>query len=219
MKALLIKDWKLLKNQGGYFSTVFLIVIMIMCIGSADTAGFIISYMTFFFFFFVLSTLSYDSYDNGMAFLMSFPVDRKTYIAEKYIFAIFLSLGSWLASILLRLVFFFIFQTPEGDVTEFIYSSPMFLMMALIFLGYSLPIHLKYGSEKGNILSFGILGAACFGTFLFLRITDSTELIRLFQNITDKDFGSLMAGMAGFCIIFWGISYGISLRIMVKKEF
>ena len=46
MKALLIKDWKLLKNQGGYFSTVFLIVIMIMCIGSADTAGFIISYMT-----------------------------------------------------------------------------------------------------------------------------------------------------------------------------
>ena len=116
-------------------------------------------------------------------------------------------------------LFFFIFQTPEGDVTEFIYSSPMFLMMALIFLGYSLPIHLKYGSEKGNILSFGILGAACFGTFLFLRITDSTELIRLFQNITDKDFGSLMAGMAGFCIIFWGISYGISLRIMVKKEF
>ena len=57
MKALLIKDWKLLKNQGGYFSTVFLIVIMIMCIGSADTAGFIISYMTFLFSVFVLSTL------------------------------------------------------------------------------------------------------------------------------------------------------------------
>ena len=86
----------------------------------------------------------------------------------------------------------------------------------------ALSIELRKEKRTGVIplmLAVGILGAACFGTFLFLRITDSTELIRLFQNITDKDFGSLMAGMAGFCIIFWGISYGISLRIMVKKEF
>ena len=105
MKGLLIKDWKLLRNQGGYFSTVFLIVILIMSIGSVSTTGFMISYMTFLFSVFVLSTLSYDSHDNGMAFLMSLPVERKTYVKEKYLFAIFLSSGSWIISILLRMMF------------------------------------------------------------------------------------------------------------------
>ena len=142
MKGLLIKDWKLLRNQGGYFSTVFLIVILIMSIGSVSTTGFMISYMTFLFSVFVLSTLSYDSHDNGMAFLMSLPVERKTYVKEKYLFAIFLSSGSWIISILLRMMFF-IFQPSGENVMEFIYTSPIFLMMALIFLAYSLPIHLK----------------------------------------------------------------------------
>ena len=218
MKALLIKDWKLLRNQGGYFSTVFLIVILIMSIGSVSTTSFMISYMTFLFSVFVLSTLSYDSHDNGMAFLMSLPVERKTYVKEKYLFAIFLSSGSWIISILLRMMFF-IFQPSGENVMEFIYTSPIFLMMALIFLAYSLPIHLKYGSEKGHFITFGILGAAGLGIFSFIRFIGSTELIKLFYDIKNWPSGSLMTFLAVFCIIFGIISYGISLKIMEKKEF
>lgn len=218
MKGLLIKDWKLLRNQGGYFSTVFFIVILIMCIGSASTTGFMVSYMTFLFSVFVLSTLSYDSHDNGMSFLMSLPVERKTYVKEKYLFAVFLSLGSWITSLLVKMVFF-LFRPSGENMMEFIYSSPIFLMMALVFLGYSLPIHLKYGSEKGHFITFGILGAAGLGIFSFIRFTDSAELIKIFHNITDRSPGSIMACLSGFCIIFWALSYRISLKIMEKKEF
>ena len=189
-----------------------------MCIGSASTTGFMVSYMTFLFSVFVLSTLSYDSHDNGMSFLMSLPVERKTYVKEKYLFAVFLSLGSWITSLLVKMVFF-LFRPSGENMMEFIYSSPIFLVMALVFLGYSLPIHLKYGSEKGHFITFGILGAAGLGIFSFIRFTDSAELIKIFHNITDRSPGSIMACLSGFCIIFWALSYRISLKIMEKKEF
>lgn len=220
MTGLLIKDWKLLKNQGRYFSTVLFIVILILCIGENSTSGFIISYMTFLFSIFVLSSLSYDSYDNGMAYLMSLPVGRKIYVTEKYVFAILLAVFSWVLSILLRLVTGVI-QGSMGNVWEFISSSPVYLMMALFFLSYSLPVHLKFGSEKGHLISFGILGIIGFGIFTVVRFSADSAAARIFFDVLAQrmTLGTVMVFMAGCCVVFGGISYGVALRIMEKREF
>lgn len=42
--------------------------------------------MTMFRAMIAVGTLSYDETDNGLAFLMTLPVDRKTYVREKYLF-------------------------------------------------------------------------------------------------------------------------------------
>ena len=42
---------------------------------------------------FAITTISYDEFDNGLAFLMTLPVTRKQYVAEKYLLGAGLTLS------------------------------------------------------------------------------------------------------------------------------
>ena len=97
MKGLLIKDFKLLKGQKNFFMTITAISI-IMIIVSPGTS-FPIGFLGFVGALFSLSSISYDEFDNGNAFLFSLPITRKDYVLEKYIFGLisgimFLLLGT-----------------------------------------------------------------------------------------------------------------------------
>ncbi len=50
--------------------------------------GFVVGYMVLLAAIFCMSTLSYDVFDNGMAFLMTLLVKRRVYVFEKYVFII-----------------------------------------------------------------------------------------------------------------------------------
>ena len=54
---------------------------------------FVVSYFTMIASMFVLSTISYDEYDNGYAFLFSMPFSRTSYVKEKYVFSILVGGG------------------------------------------------------------------------------------------------------------------------------
>ena len=86
MKGLLIKDFKLLKGQKNFFMTITAISI-IMIIVSPGTS-FPIGFLGFVGALFSLSSISYDEFDNGNAFLFSLPITRKDYVLEKYIFGL-----------------------------------------------------------------------------------------------------------------------------------
>ena len=97
MKGLLIKDFKLLKGQKNFFMAITAISI-IMIIVSPGTS-FPIGFLGFVGALFSLSSISYDEFDNGNAFLFSLPITRKDYVLEKYIFGLisgimFLLLGT-----------------------------------------------------------------------------------------------------------------------------
>ena len=69
MKGLLIKDFKLMKMQRNFF-----FVIVMISVGQALFSGSLsvpIGFATFVFPLFTLSTISYDEFDNGNAFLFS----------------------------------------------------------------------------------------------------------------------------------------------------
>lgn len=86
MKGLLIKDIKLMKNQKNFFF-IMLFVAVAMLFAEFDSS-FVVSYFTMIASMFVLSTISYDEYDNGYAFLFTMPFARKAYVKEKYMFSI-----------------------------------------------------------------------------------------------------------------------------------
>ena len=74
MKGLLIKDFKLMKMQRNFF-----FVIVMISVGQAlfsDSLSVPIGFATFVFPLFTLSTISYDEFDNGNAFLFSLPITR-----------------------------------------------------------------------------------------------------------------------------------------------
>ena len=214
MKGLLIKDWKLLKNQGRFFLMI-LAASLIPLFFSQNYVNFITSYLTFIFSVFVLSTLSYDSYDNGMIFLLSLPVSRRIYVQEKYLFSLLLASGAWLVSLILRVsVFSLRSSLPEG-LNE-VLMDPIYLILALFFLEYSLPLHLKFGNEKGRILSFTIPGLLALAIFTIARTSQGF----LFLSALEHQSPLIIIVISLFlCLLFLGISYHLSVRILEKKEF
>ena len=93
MKGLLIKDFKMLKSQKQFFAIITLIGILFLA--TYNSMSFVISYITIVFAMFGITSLSYDEADNGTAYLFSLPFDRKTYVAEKYIFSFLMLLTGW----------------------------------------------------------------------------------------------------------------------------
>lgn len=218
MTGLLIKDWKILKNQGRYFFTMLILAMLILIVGSEEYSAFAVSYITFLFAYFTLSTISYDEYDNGMAFLMTLPVSRRIYVSEKYFLAVLLTGGAWLFSVGMNFVFFR-FGSSSEVFREMLCTEPAFLMVVFVFLGISLPLFLKYGPEKGRVISFGILGAAVLAAFFLGRMGIGVTELRVLELLSEER--PLMIG--GICTVFSVltvmISYMVSLKLMEKKEF
>lgn len=128
MKGLLIKDYKLLMLQKKTFLLMLLIAIC-MNFAMQDNPGFIIGYLTFFAALMANTTLSYDEYGNGIIFLLTLPVTRKTYVRSKYVGNLLLLLTFWLASAVLGSSFVYstghaVFHNRDDDRRMF--HSPMF---------------------------------------------------------------------------------------------
>ena len=82
MKGLLIKDFKLIKMHRNYFAMIIAIAFVISLL-TEDTT-FMLGFISFITSMFTISTISYDEFDNGNAFLFTLPIDRKKYAAENY---------------------------------------------------------------------------------------------------------------------------------------
>ena len=83
MKGLLIKDFKLLKTQQKFFLLVLFIAIAVEMF-SGSSSSFLIDTYPLWPYYSPLSSISYDEFDNGNAFLFSLPITRKSYVIEKY---------------------------------------------------------------------------------------------------------------------------------------
>ena len=70
MKGLLIKDFKLLKVQKNSFLLILCIAIGMEIFTNSTSSSFIIGYLSFVATLFTLSSISYDEFDNGNAFLL-----------------------------------------------------------------------------------------------------------------------------------------------------
>ena len=81
MTGLLVKDFKLMATQKNFFLVILLIVIGM--ISFTEDVSFPLGFLTFALSLFTLSTISYDEFDNGYAFLFTLPITRVGYVLEK----------------------------------------------------------------------------------------------------------------------------------------
>ncbi|MGG5371684.1 ABC-2 transporter permease [Enterococcus sp. AZ196] len=69
MKSLLIKDLKLMNMQKNFFLIIIVVSIFVCVVTSNAVTP--ITFLTFIGSMFTLSTISYDEFDNGNAFLFT----------------------------------------------------------------------------------------------------------------------------------------------------
>ena len=90
MRGLLEKDFRLIAQRK---QTLLMYAAIALMMAMTMDSTYIIGYTVSLCVLLAVGTVSYDEFDNGFLFLMTLPVDRKTYVDEKYLFCILLDLA------------------------------------------------------------------------------------------------------------------------------
>lgn len=217
MKGLLIKDFKLLLMQKNFF--ILFIGIAIIMAATTNDVSFIIGYLTFIIPLFSLSTISYDEFDNGNAFLFTLPFSRTDYVIEKYCFSALLGLCANIISIALTLAYY-LFKGTKPDMEMLLTALVIFAVM-LLMQAVMIPLQLKFGSEKGRVAVIAVSGVAFLigiGIFNLLTLLDMNvdELINTVASIRSEIIAVIAIILLAIVLY---ISFNISNAVMRKKEF
>ena len=87
MKGLFVKDLKLMMLQKNFLLLILAIVIGMMIF--TDDVIFPLGFLSFIVSLFTVSTISYDDFDNGNAFLFTLPITRNHYVSSWSIIGVY----------------------------------------------------------------------------------------------------------------------------------
>ena len=217
MLGLLEKDFRLTLTRKQTLSIFF---IMALIMGISMDGSFIIGYLTMLATIVASGTISYDEFDNGLAFLMTLPFDRKTYAREKYLFSFIMAAGAWCVGIVLYCIGNIIRRNGVNLTDELpmlIALIPTLYLSAAIII----PLHLKYGSEKSRIvlfILFGIIAVLIFGTQNIFH-NSQNPFSGLAKTLDSMSPVVVLLTLVFLCALVSFISYLWRVRIMEKKEF
>lgn len=217
MKGLLIKDLSLIKMQGRFLVIVaFLGVFMAL---NADNPTFVIGFMSYMGAIFTMNTISYDEFENGNAFLFSLPITRKMYAMEKYVFGIIF--GGIMSAFSTVLCVIFELCSGFGNFVSIAEAALWTIPMLLVMLAVVIPIQLKFGGEKGRIVTIAAIGVAVGLGIAVVKLVNSEnfDLNGLYRIVSflESNFILPAAFLISCALLF--ISYRISVHIVEKKEF
>ena len=218
MKGLLVKDFKLMKNNMMFL--VMIIIISIGCAAGMKNPFFALGYATALISIFSVNTIAYDEYDNGMAHLFSLPVSRKIYVKEKYVFAILISVVGITIATLIS-VGVSLFMEEQYGMKEWIGILALSLFFVCLIQGVIIPVRMKFDSEKHKMAMLVVvgvmaaIGGAVFGVFKVCGIDVEAVLDKIMIEKAWTLFWSVI--ILGICMML--LSYKISVKFMEKREF
>ena len=219
MKALFIKDIRIVLKQQRVLICAFFAVITILAFAT-DNSMYAVAFVLFLVPTMMLTTISYDTFENGMSYIMSLPVSVKDYVAEKYILTVVSSLiFNIMATILINVVL----SIGKGVgimPLELIVNAMLAQFMVLIYISLVLPVDIRFGTDKGMIivvLMAVVIGAA--GPMLSNINVDSGLMYKLSESeITSVPVNQalLLMSVGG---VFAIVSYFISVKLMKQMEY
>ena len=216
MRGLIVKDIELMKQQKQFFILV-LIMGVIWNLSGNTSSGFTTGYFTIITAIFTVTTMSYDEFDNGMAFLMTLPISRKEYVKEKYLLGIGLTGVAWVIAVVLALICNFTAHKGR-DIAEIFVGGTSMICIALLMLAVIIPMSIYYGVEKGRQL------AVVLWIILIAAIYALVRAAVISESMLDAWIGGTNLGKTFFITAFVTVmgylsSWRISEQLMEKKEF
>ena len=211
MKGLLIKDLKLMRAQIVFFALVPVVGAVFVVPAGEMSMGF--GYITAISGLIGVTTINYDSYDNGFAYLFTLPISRRGYVKEKYIFATLSSVAVVMA------IGLFMWALMAVSHPEAAYAFADFLgdmedsyLIALTAVAFMLPVFLKFGAEKSRFVILIIAG-------IFMGVMIGVSQAEALRDIELSGGHWVRVITPVLCLAWLCASYLISVRIMEKKEF
>ena len=216
MSGLIVKDLELIRVNIKIYLAVFAIGVVYL-IAKKDSAAFFTSYMIVMSVGLSAGTVSYDSYEKGMNFLMTLPVTRKQYVAEKYLLGAGLTAAAWGITTITGVICKGVAEL-QGDLSEKIIGTLIYIPLALLMLAASLPLVIHFGAEKGRYIAM-VMWAIIIAVVYTLIKTMGLSADAVDAWLNGLNWGMVLAGVALFTVIVYMGSYWGSVRLMEKKEF
>lgn len=220
MKGLLIKDYKLIMHNKRMF--LILMVVWFLAFQNYNGYSFLIAYSTMIFILLALNTISTDEYYKSTPFLITLPIKRETYTAEKYVLMLgFSLLGTVLSTLLCMLL-------HRDQSRQLMVEGISIYVLLVLFQLLMVPVQLKFGGDKGRIVLVGLLAcvtviASSLGAILPRVFNIQGGIGTMFKNAAEWFIGLSAGKIAAItiltCIFCFAVSYCCSLHIMRKKEF
>lgn len=223
MKTLLVKDYRILMTQKKSFFILLLVGVIMMI--STFEIDFLTGYMMMMAMILSLGTVNYDELDNGMAFIMTLPANRKTYAIEKYVFTMI----NIVACAAIMLMIYFItkgFVNWQFGVGDMVSVTAGWICGIMIAASVMIPLYLKFGAEKRRVimmLLWGIVAVVAIGGQKLAEVMAGTEAMNaingFFTKISTLPAGVVVLAVVAVLVMVVIFSLGISIGIMKKKEF
>lgn len=218
MKGLFVKDLKLMMLQKDFLLLILAIVIGMMIF--TDDVIFPLGFLSFIVSLFTVSTISYDDFDNGNAFLFTLPITRNHYVSEKYFLGLLLGCMAWVLATVLGIITTVLKDTLP--ITDLVQNSLMILPIMIVVQAIMLPFQLKFGGDKGRIAMIGAFGGLAVITLVIVKGAEAIfniDLVSLLDNMPTVSMGVLIAIAIIIALLMLLVSMKISLSIMNKKNF
>lgn len=226
MKGLLIKDLKIIAEQKKFFIVAIVFAALFTWTGNDIT--FAATYIILLTSMLTLTTISYDEFNGGMAFLLTLPTSRKIYTKEKYVFA-FINLC---LACVFSIIVCAIFALVKGTTIEWdsLISACVGCCLGMgLMLSVTIPLEFKFGAEKGRVAMISAVVAITvigIGIYKFLTKVLDINVNKVIDDVIAKLPASgkgleviIISVMAVALVLILFISYLISSKIMKKKEF
>lgn len=217
MKALFIQDLRYMLTQKSFLALIAIVGI-VLALTQNDNYIFVIGYLGFMGMITGMMSVTMDDQSNGLTFLFSLPIDRRVYVREKYIFIVLMGVSFSIFATALCLLFR-MFAEYKAPLDEILATSLGTLFVMLLFVCFMLPLQLKFGAERARLASFiaiGLFFAAVIVAGLVVNFADALPFIQAFLSLSPV----ALTGIAvAFLIVCLRISYGVSLRIILRREF
>lgn len=216
MKGLLIKDIRLMTGQKN--SMLLMMVLSIGLMFMQNDVAFGISYGTLLMGILALQTISYDTFENGMAHLMTLPIRRKTYVFEKYLLIAVMAVSA--AVVIGAIGLIFLEGMNAAKIPELLGQIVISLVIVSLMMSVMLPIQLKFGVEKTRIVIALVVGVLFAAITLFSKAQRKTgqtlEGAGSSFRFTDTQIAiALVIGIVVLTIV----SILISIHVLENKEF
>lgn len=209
MLGLIKKDLLMIKGNLKLI-VIILFVVTIMSLNGLGNLSFVpalISIMLF------MSTFSYDEYNKWDSYAITLPNGRKNVVKSKYLATLILVIISVVITTVLSFVVGYLNNDLNVDnIMDLMIGSLFVIFLIQIFM---YPFIFKFGMEKGKIgLFVSVFLAATVVQIVFDKVEFnlSKELIIFFDKYL------LIIG-SGLIVLLLVISYFISKKIYLKKEF
>lgn len=217
MKGLLLKDYFNLQGTMKVYLLFPIVIALFTYINeSMDMIPILIA---FFSIITLISSFAYDEMSDFETYALTLPLCKKDIVKSKFMLANISTIFGLLIGCAIAMIVYIIKKDsfPDFILDEFFISSLVTACVMLLINCIFIPLIFRYGTTKARIafvLSFLIIGFG--GNFIIQMLAGYGEISSTFLQMLLSLLPYISIALAILCE---GISYIISCKILLKKEF